>query len=203
MKLKLVYFIGYIDVHWPVRLKSCNPAWRPCWAAGILQRWQRTCWQMLQMRTLTPVTAVLVAIASLNTSPTAHSVSPALQQASLATALQKCTQGVLASNLDRALVTLTVLSSSSWFSPGKCRDRTRGSVVLRHYATSQKVAGLGSLEVNAFFPIYLILPAALGPGVYSASNRNEYQEQRKMFLRSRSRPVRRADNLTAICVPIV
>jgi hypothetical protein len=28
-------------------------------------------------------------------------------------------------------------------------------------------------EVN--FSIYLILPAALGPGVYSASNRNEYQ----------------------------
>jgi hypothetical protein len=27
------------------------------------------------------------------------------------------------------------------------------------------------------FPIYLILPAALGPGVYSASNRNEYQKQ--------------------------
>jgi hypothetical protein len=27
------------------------------------------------------------------------------------------------------------------------------------------------------FLIYLILPAALGPGVYSASNRNEYQKQ--------------------------
>jgi hypothetical protein len=27
--------------------------------------------------------------------------------------------------------------------------------------------------VNEFFSIYLILPAALGPGVYSASNRNE------------------------------
>jgi hypothetical protein len=25
---------------------------------------------------------------------------------------------------------------------------------------------------------YLILPAALGPGIHSASNRNEYQEQR-------------------------
>jgi hypothetical protein len=29
-----------------------------------------------------------------------------------------------------------------------------------------------------FFPIYLILPAALGPGVYSVSNRNEYQKQK-------------------------
>jgi hypothetical protein len=30
-----------------------------------------------------------------------------------------------------------------------------------------------------FFSIDLILPAALGPGVYSASNRNEYQELNK------------------------
>jgi hypothetical protein len=29
------------------------------------------------------------------------------------------------------------------------------------------------------FSIYLILPAALGPGVYSASNRNQYQKQKK------------------------
>jgi hypothetical protein len=28
------------------------------------------------------------------------------------------------------------------------------------------------------FSIYLILPAALGPGVYSASKRNEYQKQK-------------------------
>jgi hypothetical protein len=37
--------------------------------------------------------------------------------------------------------------------------------------------------------MYLILSAALGPGVYSASNRNEY--------------VREADKLTAICEPTV
>jgi hypothetical protein len=29
-----------------------------------------------------------------------------------------------------------------------------------------------------FFSVYLILPAALGPGVYSAFNRNEYQKQK-------------------------
>jgi hypothetical protein len=29
-----------------------------------------------------------------------------------------------------------------------------------------------------FFPIYLIIPAALGPGVHSASNKNEYQKQK-------------------------
>jgi hypothetical protein len=28
------------------------------------------------------------------------------------------------------------------------------------------------------FSIYVILPAALGPGVYSAYNRNEYQKQK-------------------------
>jgi hypothetical protein len=29
-----------------------------------------------------------------------------------------------------------------------------------------------------FFPIYLILPSALGPGIYSASNRNEFRKQK-------------------------
>jgi hypothetical protein len=43
---------------------------------------------------------------------------------------------------------------------------------LRHYATSRKVAGSRPDDVN-FFSIYLILPAALGLGVYSTSNRNE------------------------------
>jgi hypothetical protein len=32
--------------------------------------------------------------------------------------------------------------------------------------------------MNEFFSIYLILPAALGPGVLSASNRNEYKKQK-------------------------
>jgi hypothetical protein len=33
-------------------------------------------------------------------------------------------------------------------------------------------------EVNGFFfSVYLILPAALGPGVYSASKTNEYRKQ--------------------------
>jgi hypothetical protein len=32
-----------------------------------------------------------------------------------------------------------------------------------------------------FFSIYLILSAALGPGVYSASNKNEYQKQKKII----------------------
>jgi hypothetical protein len=32
--------------------------------------------------------------------------------------------------------------------------------------------------VNECFPIYLILSAALDPGISSASNRNEYQKQK-------------------------
>jgi hypothetical protein len=52
------------------------------------------------------------------------------------------------------------------------------------------------------FLIYLILKAALGSGVYSASNRNEYQKQKKMILGSKVRPARNADNLTAIDEPI-
>jgi hypothetical protein len=53
------------------------------------------------------------------------------------------------------------------------------------------------------FLIYLILPAVLGPGVYSAFNRNENQKETKKFLGSNARPVRQADNFTAICEPIV
>jgi hypothetical protein len=49
---------------------------------------------------------------------------------------------------------------------------------MGHCATSWKIAGLIPGEVIEFFPIYLI-PAALGPGVYSASNRNEWQKRKK------------------------
>jgi hypothetical protein len=56
-----------------------------------------------------------------------------------------------------------------------------GAVVkwLRHCANIRNVTGARPNEVNIFFfSIYLILPAALGPGVYSDSNRNEYQKQK-------------------------
>jgi hypothetical protein len=52
---------------------------------------------------------------------------------------------------------------------------------LRDYATSRKVVGSSPDAVIEFFANYLILPAALGPGVYSASNRNEYQKQENHF----------------------
>jgi hypothetical protein len=41
-------------------------------------------------------------------------------------------------------------------------------------AINRKVAG--SIHDDVIVCVYLILPAALGPGVYSASNNNEYQK---------------------------
>jgi hypothetical protein len=46
-----------------------------------------------------------------------------------------------------------------------------------------------------------VRPPHYGPGVDSASNRNEYQES---FSGAKAgRPARKADSLTAICEPIV
>jgi hypothetical protein len=50
--------------------------------------------------------------------------------------------------------------------------------------------------------IHLILQAALGLEVHSASNRNEYRS-RIMFLGNRARLVHRGDNLAAICEPVI
>jgi hypothetical protein len=44
----------------------------------------------------------------------------------------------------------------------------------------RKVEGSSPDEVKIIFSIYLILPATLGPGVYPASNRNEYQKQKNI-----------------------
>jgi hypothetical protein len=53
------------------------------------------------------------------------------------------------------------------------------------------------------FSFYLMLSTAPGLGVYSSSNRNEYQKQKIIFLPSRARPVHKVDNITAICEPTV
>jgi hypothetical protein len=58
-------------------------------------------------------------------------------------------------------------------------------------------------EFEIICSIYLILPTTLGPGVHSASNRNEYQKQKIMFLGSKMWPVHRGDNVATICKPIV
>jgi hypothetical protein len=55
--------------------------------------------------------------------------------------------------------------------------------------------------MNEFFSIYLILPAALGLGFTQLLKEMSTRSRRKMFLGSRARPVRRADNLTAMCEP--
>jgi hypothetical protein len=56
--------------------------------------------------------------------------------------------------------------------------------------------------MDEFLFNFLLISAALGPGVYSASNRNEYQKQ-KNVCGGRARAVRRADNLNAAYEPIV
>jgi hypothetical protein len=51
-----------------------------------------------------------------------------------------------------------------------------------------------------FFSIYLIFPAALGPGVYSVSNKNEYQKKKKKKEKKSFRGVKcgRCVGLTAL-----
>jgi hypothetical protein len=49
----------------------------------------------------------------------------------------------------------------------------------------------------------LTLPAALGPGVHSASNRNEYQKQKNNVSGEQSAASHKTDSLTVICEPIV
>jgi hypothetical protein len=79
----------------------------------------------------------------------------------------------------------------------------RGNVVVKALCYNQKIRGSRPDKINAFFSVYLILQAALGLEVYSASNRNEHRIRKIIFLASRERPVRRADILSAICNPTV
>jgi hypothetical protein len=53
---------------------------------------------------------------------------------------------------------------------------TRSRSWLRHCATSRKVAGSIPDGVSGFFSLPLFFRPQYGPGVNSASNRNEYQE---------------------------
>jgi hypothetical protein len=66
------------------------------------------------------------------------------------------------------------------------------------YSTSWEVAG-SSPDEDLHFLIYLIFPATLGLGVYSASVTGISTRNRKiMFLESRARSAHKADNFTAI-----
>jgi hypothetical protein len=57
---------------------------------------------------------------------------------------------------------------------------SRGSVVVKALCYKSDGCGFETDEMNEFFSSYLILPAALSPGVHSASNRNTYQKQKNV-----------------------
>jgi hypothetical protein len=52
----------------------------------------------------------------------------------------------------------------------------RGRVVVKVLCYKPEGRGFQTWWGEWIFSIYLIFPAALGPGVYSAYNRNEYQK---------------------------
>jgi hypothetical protein len=54
----------------------------------------------------------------------------------------------------------------------------RGSIVVKALCYKPEGREFYTPCGECISSIYLILPDALGPGVYSASNRNEYQKQK-------------------------
>jgi hypothetical protein len=75
------------------------------------------------------------------------------------------------------------------------------SVVVKALCYNLEGRGFVTRWGNWISSIYFILPAALGPGIYSACSRYDYHKRTKVFLGSRARPVCEADNLTAVCGP--
>jgi hypothetical protein len=55
---------------------------------------------------------------------------------------------------------------------------TRGSVVVKALCCKSEGRRFETLWGEYIFSIYLIRPAALGPGAHSASKRNEYLKQK-------------------------
>jgi hypothetical protein len=80
---------------------------------------------------------------------------------------------------------------------------SRVSVVARTLCYKPEGRGFDTRSGEGFFSIYLILPVALGPGVYYPLTEISIRSRKIMFLVSRARPVPRANNLAAICEPIV
>jgi hypothetical protein len=56
----------------------------------------------------------------------------------------------------------------------------RGCVVVELLCYKSEGRGFETRWDEWISSIYLSLPAALGPGVYSASNRNEYQKKKNV-----------------------
>jgi hypothetical protein len=84
-----------------------------------------------------------------------------------------------------------------------CYGRAHGSGVVKALRYKPEGRGFETQWGEWLLSIYLILPAALGLGVYSTSNRNEYRVRNKHVSGERAQPVREADNLTAHCVDSV
>jgi hypothetical protein len=78
-----------------------------------------------------------------------------------------------------------------------------GSTVVEALFYNPEGRGFENRWGECILTIYLILLAAPGPGVYSASSINKYQKQKNHVSGEQTGSVRRADNLTAICEPIV
>jgi hypothetical protein len=60
-------------------------------------------------------------------------------------------------------------------------EEVGGSVVVWGTMLQTEGRGFESQCAYRISLIYLVLPAALGPGVFSASNLNDYQEQKNNF----------------------
>jgi hypothetical protein len=78
-----------------------------------------------------------------------------------------------------------------------------GSVVVKALCYKPEVRGFENQRDELIFFNLSNHSGLTRPWVYSVSNRNEYQKYKNDILGSRVRPVRRADNLTAICEPFV
>jgi len=69
---------------------------------------------------------------------------------------------------------------------------------LKCCATNRKVAGSIPAGISGFFIDIKSFRSHYGPGVDSASNRNEYKE----YFLGKRRPVRKADNLPPYCAVV-
>jgi hypothetical protein len=58
------------------------------------------------------------------------------------------------------------------------KGAAHGSIVVKALCYKPEGRGFETRWGEWFLSIYLILPVALGPGVYSAPNRNEYQKHK-------------------------
>jgi hypothetical protein len=55
--------------------------------------------------------------------------------------------------------------------------RDKGSAMVKALIYKPEGRGFETRWGECIFSMYLVLPAALGPGIYSTTNRNDYQKQ--------------------------